>query len=128
MIEEAKKVASRPEPSKGDKLAAVRKEAADKVDAMTNKEGTAYYRYEDSVATIEERIDLVSTVEASTLSPKSQITTTTSINNLPNSKRKILNHMLNNNILVTSSITIESLLSKQSQIEAQLDKVDVALR
>ena len=118
MIEKAKKAASRPEPSKEDKLAVVRKEAVDKVDTIMNKAAATYYRDKNLVATMAEGIDLVSIVGASTLSPKYQVITTTSINNSSNSKGKRLNHMPNNDTSVASSIIIESLLLKQSQIEA----------
>ena len=112
VMEEAKQAAKRLELSKEDKLAVVRKEAADKVNAMTNKAAAAYYKDENLVAIIEERIDLVPIIGASTSSPKSLVTTATLTTTSNRVKRKSISNIPNDETSVASSITIELLLSK----------------
>ena len=99
-----------------------KKEAEKKVKVMTNKAEAAYYHKDDSIAIIENRVKIESTIEYST------IVSNTS------SKRKhqiiisiVINLLQAEDKLVASSVTLETILSKQSQTDARLDKVDSIL-
>ena len=114
----------RPTPG-SNKLEEVCKEVADKVVAIENKAATAYYCDDDSIDTIEEGQDIVS------------LSGTNSIISSSTSKlsKKLINNINTNSSYsqsndeksVVSSITQKTILSKQSQTEARLDQVDMAL-
>ena len=89
---------------------------ADKVEAMENMAASAFYRDDDSINTMEEGTKLISLVGQSIIASKRSNT------NIKNLIRNVIASTSTNSSLddrlVISSITWETMLSKQSQTEA----------
>ena len=92
---------------------------------MANKVEAAYYEEDYSIATMEEGRELFSL--AGNKPPVAKSTTTISRNPFA----KIITNRSNNyapdDISVTRLVTWDAMLSKQSQMDTRLDKMDVAL-
>ena len=90
---------------------------------MKNKAEAAYYRdkEEDSIAIMKDRIELASAMGNSTTSSFSQ----------HELKSKQLASIITNQLIdkrsIVSSVTWETILSKQSQTKERLNKIDMAL-
>ena len=129
MIEEAKKTSIvRPPTSntvnEANKVALeqTRKAAADKVNAMINRAEAVYYGEENSIATIEDRVELMSSSKYSKV-----VSQYKSIRKHNSMSSVITNSLPLDNKSITSSVIWETMLSKQSQIGTRLDKIDSTL-
>ena len=93
-------------------LEQARKEVADKVEAIENKAASVFYRDNNSINTIEKGNELISLVGQSSVASKR--TNTNSKNPIRNiTAGTSINSSLDDR-LVVSSITWETILSKQS--------------
>ena len=100
----------------------MRKAVADKVNTMTNRVEVAYYGEENLIAIIEDRVELMSSSEYSIV-----VSECKSITKYNPMSSVITNSLPSDNKSITSSVIWETMLSKQSQIDARLNKVDSTL-
>ena len=96
--------------------------AAEKIRAMTNRAEAAYYGEEDSIATMEEGVELKSTSEHGSV-----VTTSKSSMKHNPCVSVTTNPFLADDKSIASPVTWETMISKQSQTDARLDKVDSTL-
>ena len=99
-----------------------RKEAVEKVYAMANRTEVAYYGEDDSIATIKNGVELISAIDYSMAD--SNIRSRAKANSIASI---ITNNSQLDDKSVASSITWEIMISKQSQTDAKLDKIDSTL-
>jgi hypothetical protein len=122
-MEEAKTTSKRPEVEMEEKVAAIRKEAEEKIATMSNKVAAAFYKDDDSIATIEEGVELV-------LVAKNSYTIASSI---PKSIKDLIplpppiqpnTNILTDEQLIASIIIMKSLIKRQNESVARLDSIE----
>ena len=104
-----------------EKLVEVRKEAKQTIDKMTNKAAVAHYKDEDSIAIMYNEVNMV-LVRSNKRGMRLAIEKSEKRRNKEDRRSIAVEEQS-----VASSVIIESLLSKQSQTEVRLDKMDSAL-
>ena len=97
-----------------EKLEAARKEAEDTIAIMTNKAAAAYYKNDDSITVIEDGVELVSIKSGKTSTGNSMVPKSISIAQSAEVLTSRYKQIPMEEKSVASSVTIESLLSKQS--------------
>ena len=89
---------------------------------MINRAEAAYYRKDNFITTIEDRVELISAIDHSIVI--SNIRSRAKANPIAS---VITNNSQSDDKLVVSSIIWEIIILKQSQTDARLDKVDSTL-